>query len=60
MVCVSEPENVAHILDHDVLKATSGSQEGNAPLSRRPNHLKNSIRVPVGASRCNEKAVKPV
>jgi len=60
MVCVSEPENVAHILDHDVLKASSGSQEGNAPLSRRPNYLKDSIRVPVGASRRNEKAIKPV
>ncbi len=53
MVCVSEPENVAHMLDDDVLETSSGANEWDATFARVPNHIKDSLRITIRTSGCN-------
>ena len=39
MVCVSEPENVAHMFENDVLEPTSGSDERYSAFAGITDHI---------------------
>jgi hypothetical protein len=57
MVGVPMSEDVAHVLDNDVLEAASGADEGHAALARVANRLERRVHVPVRARRSNPEAV---
>jgi hypothetical protein len=59
VVGVPVPEDVAHVLDNDVLEAASGADEGHAALARVANRLERRVHVPVRARRSNPEAVVP-
>ncbi len=54
MVCVSEPENVAHMLNNDVLETTSGTHERNSALPGESNHIERRLHVSIRTGRRDE------
>jgi hypothetical protein len=57
VVGVPVPEDVAHVLDNDVLEAASGADEGHAALARVANRLERRVHVPVRARRSDPEPV---
>jgi hypothetical protein len=54
VIGVSEPENVAHVLDDYVLETASSAKQGNAPIPGEADHSKGSVHVPVGTRWANK------
>jgi hypothetical protein len=57
VVGVPVPEDVAHVLDNDVLEAASGTDEGHAALACVANRLERRVHVPVRARRSDPETV---
>ena len=57
VVGVPMSEDVAHVLDNDVLEAASGTDEGHAPFARVANRLERRVHVPVRARRSDPETV---
>jgi hypothetical protein len=57
VVGVPMSEDVAHVLDNDVLEAASGTDEGDAALARVANRLERRLHVPVRARRSDPETV---
>ena len=57
MVGVPMSEDVAHVLDNDVLEAASGADEGHAALASVSNRLERRLHVPVRARRSDPEPV---
>lgn len=57
VVCVPMPEDVAHVLDNDVLEAASGTDEGHAALACVADRLERRVHVPVRTRRSNPETV---
>ena len=57
VVGVPVPEDVAHVLDNDVLEAASGADEGHAALARVANRLERRVHVPIRARRSDPETV---
>jgi hypothetical protein len=51
------PEDVAHVLDNDVLEAASGTDQGHAALARVADRLERRVHVPVRARRSDPETV---
>src|ERR687897_558398 len=54
MIGVSEPENVAHVLDYYVLETASGAEQRNAALPCKTNDAKGAVHVAIGTRRTDE------
>jgi hypothetical protein len=57
VVGVPMSEDVAHVLDNDVLEAASGPDKGHAALARVANRLERRVHVPVRARRSDPESV---
>ena len=57
VVGVPMSEDVAHVLDNDVLEAASGADQGHAPFTRVANRLERRVHVPVRARRSDPETV---
>lgn len=57
VVGVPVPEDVAHVLDNDVLETASGADERYATLACVVNRLERRLHVPIGARRSDPETV---
>jgi len=57
VVGVPMPEDVAHVLDNDVLEAASGADKGHAAFASVANRLERRVHVPVRARGGDPKTV---
>ena len=60
MICVSEPENVPHMFENDVLETASGPDQRHSSLAGEADDLQNRFHVSVGTGRSDEEPVDPI